>query len=173
MARSRRVSCHGRTLVSRMCLVKAATPWRPETERRPARYPRMSTNRNTPEGPETHGNARKDPDEWVTGDSETMTGAQAFIFENTLRRGGRAVRSGPHQGGGLEAHRRVAGEDGARPGRTEGPRARPSLRSGRGADCANGTRAISIRAPARLSRSTSRAGAGRPRAAAADAAARA
>jgi DUF3072 family protein len=70
-----------------MCLVKAVTTWRPETERRPARYPRMSTNRDTPEGPETHGNARKDPDEWVTGD-ETMTGAQASYLKTLCEEAG-------------------------------------------------------------------------------------
>ncbi len=49
-------------------------------------------------------NRAKDPDDWVTGD-ETMTGAQ----------GRRGVRSKPHQGGSLEADRRAAGEDRARP----------------------------------------------------------
>ena len=47
----------------------------------------MSTNRNSPKGPETHGNARKDPDEWVTRD-ETMTGAQASYLKTLCEEAG-------------------------------------------------------------------------------------
>jgi hypothetical protein len=59
-----------------MCVVKIATTRQSATERPQPRYAHMSTDGNTSDKQETHGNARKDPDKWVTGE-ESMTGAQA------------------------------------------------------------------------------------------------
>jgi hypothetical protein len=47
----------------------------------------MSTNRNTPNAPEAQGNARKDPDDWVTGE-ESMTGAQASYLKTLCEEAG-------------------------------------------------------------------------------------
>lgn len=49
----------------------------------------MSTDRNTSDAPETYGNIRKDPDEWVTGD-ESMTGAQASYLKTLCEEAGEA-----------------------------------------------------------------------------------
>jgi hypothetical protein len=70
-----------------MCLVKPANTRQQETERRHPRYVCMSTNRNTSDQPETQGNARKDPDEWVTGE-ESMTGAQASYLKTLCEEAG-------------------------------------------------------------------------------------
>ena len=47
----------------------------------------MSTNGKTSDAPDTHGNARKDPDEWVTGE-ESMTGAQASYLKTLCEEAG-------------------------------------------------------------------------------------
>lgn len=47
----------------------------------------MSTDGNTSDKQETHGNARKDPDKWVTGE-ESMTGAQASYLQTLCEEAG-------------------------------------------------------------------------------------
>ena len=59
------------------------------------------------------GNAEKDPSDWVTGE-EPMTGAQASYLQTLSQEAGVEFDESPHQGGGLRAHRRAAGQDGAR-----------------------------------------------------------
>jgi len=70
-----------------MCVVKIASACQPETERHQPRYAHMSTDGNTSDKQETHGNARKDPDEWVTGE-ESMTGAQASYLQTLCEEAG-------------------------------------------------------------------------------------
>lgn len=70
-----------------MCVVKIAITRQSETERPQPRYAHMSTDGNTSDKQETHGNARKDPDKWVTGE-ESMTGAQASYLQTLCEEAG-------------------------------------------------------------------------------------
>ena len=59
-------------------------------------------------------NTIKEPDQWTTGD-EPMTGAQASHLRTPAGEAGEAVGEKlTKAGGGVEAARRAAGEDGAR-----------------------------------------------------------